>query len=104
MKEISAKEAFNLIKNNNLILLDTRTQEEYRQAHLKNSILIDLTNPEFMKKITSLNKDKNYLLYCHTGGRSMYVMQVMTSLGYKNISHIQGGIESWESQGLPIEK
>jgi predicted RND superfamily exporter protein len=45
LEDISIEEAYNLIENNtenqNFIILDIRTQEEYESGHIQNSIMID---------------------------------------------------------------
>lgn len=105
MKEISPKETSSLIsKDKSLIIIDARTPIEFHQVHIKNALLLDLTNPDLMNKLLEMDKTKPYLLYCHTGGRSFYLMQLMLGLGYKNIQHIQGGIEAWENSGYKVEK
>jgi len=100
---ISPKKAFELLSKDNVILLDTRSPEEYQESHIKNSKLIDLTNPSFMNDINKLDKNKTYILYCHTGGRSSYINQIMLNLGFQNVFNIEGGIMYWENQGLPVE-
>ena|SRR3989344_4619743 len=100
---ISPKQAFELISKKNVILLDTRTLEEYQEVHIKNSILIDLTNPGFINEIKKLDKNKTYLLYCHTGGRSTYITHLMLQLGFKNVFNIEGGILAWENSGFQVE-
>lgn len=101
---ISPRKAFELISKKGVILLDTRTLEEYQEVHIKNSILIDLTNPRFINEIKKLDKNKTYLLYCHTGGRSAYVTNLMLQLGFKNVFNIEGGILAWENSGFPVNK
>lgn len=105
IQELTPQEAFNLMhRKKELIILDTRTQEEFHQSHIKNAKLLDLSNPLIMQELQQFPKEKEYLLYCHTGGRSSYVLQIMNQIGYKKIQHIRGGLQSWEHQGLPVGK
>ncbi|HBY21614.1 MAG TPA: rhodanese-like domain-containing protein [Clostridiales bacterium] len=85
----------NLEENKNIILLDVRTVEEYKEIHIPGSILIpldEITKENMEKKIP----DKQALIYihCRSGGRSKIAYGLLRELGYTNMYDI-GGINTW---------
>ncbi|CRM33311.1 MULTISPECIES: ThiF family adenylyltransferase [Pseudomonas] len=44
------------------------------------------------------------VLYCESGKRSVYAVNALMSLGYKDVSSLRGGINNWKALGLPIEQ
>ena len=48
-------------EDNESIIIDVRTQEEYNLGHIKKSILIDINQPDlFMESISNLDKNHSY--------------------------------------------
>lgn len=93
---ISGKDAHNMIsENSDFIILDVRTEEEYNEGHIPDSILIPYT--ELEEKASSLLPDKSatILVYCRSGRRSNIAAETLFDLGYKNIYDF-GGIIDWE--------
>lgn len=79
---------------NKVYLIDVRTPEEYKEGHIKGSILIPLS--ELNEKIESSVKDKNseIIVYCRSGNRSKTASYELLELGYKNVYDL-GGIIDW---------
>ena len=75
------------------ILIDVRSNQEYREGHLQEAINI----PEFeiIKKIQKEVPKKNQLivLYCQYGGRSKNAMTIMKNIGYTNVYNLYGGLD-----------
>ena len=92
---ISVQEAKKIMDTeDNYIILDVRTVEEYNSGHIPNAILIP--NEEIKQKAESILIDKNQLIlvYCRSGRRSKQAASALTSLGYTNIKEF-GGIIDW---------
>ena len=75
-----------------IILLDIRTPSEYDTCMIKGCIHIPLN--ELNTRIDELDKSKEVVVYCHSGGRSMYVVGLLRELGF-NASNLTGGIRAW---------
>lgn len=84
------------------VILDVRTPEEYAEAHLEGSVLIDFYSPTFESELDELDKDVPYLVYCRSGNRSESAVQMMKDLGFTEVYEIEGGILSWASAGYPL--
>ena len=91
--KISPQEA-EQIMNEDVIILDVRTQEEFDGGHIINAIL--LPDYEVAEKADSILTDKNQmiLIYCRTGRRSEISAKELIEMGYTNVYDF-GGIVDW---------
>ena len=87
-----------------MVLLDVRTPREYNNGHLQEARLVDFYQEDFQKEIEKLPKDKSYLVYCHSGGRSGKAVQMMRQMGFEKVYDLKGGVAAWNEQGLPLKK
>ena len=80
---------------NDFIILDVRTEEEYDTEHIANAILIP--DYEIKEKAESIltDKDQLILVYCRSGRRSKNAASTLAMLGYTNIKEF-GGIIDWK--------
>jgi len=94
--KISAEEAKKMLDtNHNIILLDVRSEEEYKAMHIPGATLLPL--PEIGNKAVNVLPDKNavILVYCRSGARSRNASNQLVSMGYSQIYDIEGGISNW---------
>jgi len=105
---LSAKEASSLIEkhkgDSDFVILDIRTPGEYQSGHLKNAVMVDYYSKSFADEIGRLDKEKSYLVYCRSGNRSARAMDLFKKLQFQKIYHLSSGINSWNSDGLPLVK
>jgi len=105
-KSITPKDAYFLIRNNqdnqNFIIIDVRTSQEYSQGHLENAINLDYYSDLFAERLNELDKNKTYLIYCRTGNRSKKTVDLMNRLNFKNVYDLLGGIDNWSVENLPV--
>ena len=105
--KLTIKEAYNKIQENknnpDLVILDVRTQDEYKKGHIENAINIDYYSKTLKKELNKLDKSKTYLVYCRSGSRSSKTIAIMEKLGFKEIYNI-GGMIDWEKAGYPVVK
>lgn len=108
-RQVSATEAHKLILEHrsdpDFIVLDVRTPEEFAQGHLleKTPMNLNFYAPDFRERLTRLDREKTYLVYCRTGHRSGEAVNFMKELGFRRVYDLQGGIVAWQSAGLPIK-
>lgn len=86
------------------VLLDVRTPGEYSKGHIRGAKLLDYYHRDFLKRLKTLDREKNYLLYCRTGNRSGRTLAVMGKLGFKQAAHLAGGIVAWQGKGYSLVK
>ena len=91
-------------KNTQGILLDVRTPEEYNEGHLSGAINIDYKADNFEAALGQLDKDKPYYIYCKSGVRSGNTVTKMQKMGFTQVYNMDGGVEAWKAEGLPLQK
>ena len=87
-----------LQSDNPPVLLDVRTSEEYSEGHIEGSTLIDYNSSSFDSKLSELDKDESYLLYCRSGNRSGKAVHKMIGLGFTDVTNMVGGYNAWSSK------
>jgi len=81
------------------IIIDVRTPAEYEAGHIKGSQNIDSSSPTFRQDIDTLDKTKQYSVYCRSGNRSGQALKLMESLGFEDVIDLGGGIIAWGQVG-----
>ena len=91
-------------------LVDIREPEERVQnGSISGAIAAPRGMLEFYADPTSpyhraeLNPDDRIILHCASGGRSALAAATLQEMGYTNIAHLDGGLNAWKEQGLPVE-
>ena len=119
IKQIKSSEIKNFIKiNPNTILLDVRTDDEWKTAGrpntkdlgIKSYFITVSQDPSFMENVKKkINKENQVLVMCAAGGRSIIAANLLQNEGYKahNISDGcsgNGHDPGWKKSGLPSYK
>ena len=93
-EQISPQEAKKRMDNEeDVIILDVRTQEEYDSGHIKNAVC--LPNEDILGEPDILpDKGQQILVYCRSGNRSKQAAQKLADMGYENVLEF-GGILDW---------
>jgi len=84
------------------IVLDVRTEEEFKEGHIKGSTNIDFHSADFNEQVEKLDKSRSYVVYCVSGGRSAKAEQVMLDMGFEDVHSMVGGITEWKNKGFPV--
>ncbi|MBS1516515.1 MAG: rhodanese-like domain-containing protein [Bacteroidetes bacterium] len=100
-------EAYDILKkdrnSDDLVLLDVRSPREYNSGHLSGSRQINFIDRNFKDQLAELAKDKKYIVYCQSGGRSEVTVKYMKDMGFREAHNIEGGLSEWQSENLPLE-
>lgn len=75
------------------ILLDVRSNQEYKEGHLQGAI--NIPDYELRSRVQREIPKKNQLvvIYCQYGGRSRNAYNMMKNIGYTNICNLSGGLD-----------
>jgi rhodanese-related sulfurtransferase len=88
----------------NAVILDVRTEDEYNDGIIENAINIDIhKGQDFIAELESLDKNKNYYVYCRSGARSAKACEIMNELGFENAFNLLGGILDWDGEVVAPE-
>jgi rhodanese-related sulfurtransferase len=84
------------------VLVDVRTKEEWREAHVPGAVRISLDSlHDRQDALKRRYADSELLVICRSGSRSAQAAHFFESLGI-NALNVRGGINSWIRKGLPI--
>ena len=93
--KISAEEAKQIIDGDEqYILLDVRTEDEYSASRIDGAILIPNTEINTRAPVELPDKDVTILVYCRSGVRSAAASAMLAQLGYAHVYDF-GGIIDW---------
>ncbi|MEM9328966.1 MAG: rhodanese-like domain-containing protein [Bacteroidota bacterium] len=93
-----------LLKSDGVQLIDVRTPEEWSYGIIEGATKIDYYDPDFMQKVSELQKDQPVVLYCAAGGRSHQAANRLKEAGFQEIYDLGGGFRGWVAEGLPSVK
>ena len=107
LSEINADELFERLGTEDFpkIIVDVREPQEYQHVgHIKEAKLIPLG--KIVRNVDILNeyKDKEIVVLCAFGGRSMMAAQLLVREGFKDVRNLSGGIRVWQRKGYPLER
>lgn len=109
IENLTPEEAFAEHESGEALFVDIREPEE-RAANgaLSNSHHAPRGMLEFYADPTSpyhreeFDPDRRTVLYCASSGRSALAVVALRQLGYTNVAHVDGGLNSWKESGLPV--
>ena len=91
IKQITARE---LGQMKGMTVLDTRTDKEYKQGHIPGAIHVELS--EVGNKAKKLRKDKDLVVYCQNGNRSIWAIKRLMGMGFTSLYNLKGGYSAWK--------
>ncbi len=102
VNHITSREFNELIANTNGILLDVRTDSEYKNTHIPDAGNLNFYALNFRKRLNLLPRNQPIYLYCNTGYRSEKAAEILIENGYTDVYNLQHGIMEWELFNLPV--
>ena len=106
ISEISIEKAEFILKSfkgqEDFVILDVRTEEEYKNGCIKNAVNLNFEDPAFVKMLKLFDTEKIYLVYCKSGYRSRLAIELMSNMNFKKIYHMFEGIDGWKAEHLEL--
>lgn len=101
----------------NVVLLDTRTKEEYSQGAIPGSVLMDFMDNNYKNGSfksaeaikyqyveNKITKDKTVIMYCKTSVRAAETYLALYNAGYRNLKLYDGAWLEWSAdKSLPVQ-
>lgn len=99
---ITPEEAVLKINHEHGVVIDVRTEAEFKTGHILHAVHVDSTEPD--AKFKKLNKyaHKPIILVCASGRRSAQCVQRMKAQGFEKVFTLGGGLQAWKDAGLPL--
>src|SRR5215475_5884584 len=89
-------------RGDDFILLDVREKDEVRAGYIDGAVTIPRGFLEFQAAGQIPNADKDVVVYCAGGARSLLAAKVLRSMGYDQVSSMAGGITRWRDAGYAV--
>jgi rhodanese-related sulfurtransferase len=99
-EEISTAQAYEKYQQG-VFFLDVRSQAEWNQAHIAQSVLIPVD--ELQSRLSELPRDRDIVVVCLSGVRSQEGVTILRQAGFSRASWMQGGLEAWQAAGYPLK-
>ena len=109
VKRLSYDESVDLISNTQTVIIDVREESEvYNLGLIKNAVHIPRGLIEFKLSPNSPNNpvliddNTNILVYCAGGYRSALAAKSLQDMGFKKVSHVDGGFGAIKNSKFKI--
>lgn len=84
-----------------VLLLDSRSQQEYKVSHLENAYFVDYDNFE-AENFEDTDREMPVVIYCSVGYRSEKIGEKLQKMGFQQVYNLYGGIFQWKNQGYEV--
>jgi rhodanese-related sulfurtransferase len=96
--------------NKELMIVDIREECEFSRFHIKGSMLVprgileSACEDEYEDAIPDLvnGRDKEIIIICRSGLRSVLGTQMLQLMGFENVSSMKTGLRGWNDYELPL--
>lgn len=102
VKEICPTTTQEWVKNGAL-LVDVREKDEVTELAYDVPNIINIPLSEFEERFNEVPKDKDVVVVCKGGGRSLRAAGFLVNHGYTNVVNMQHGIARWVQKGFPTK-
>ena len=93
---ISARELHEkLAGDDDFVLLDVRTPEQFKYRHIEDSRVMLVTLGELRRRLAEVPRDKEIITLCALGVRSYEAQRILTGAGFKDVKFLEGGLQGW---------
>ena len=101
-ENVDVRDFAELMAKQDVVVLDVRTADEFKEGHLEGAVNIDQSQNDFMEKVkATLSADKTIAVYCRSGRRSANAAGRLAEAGYKAVN-LKGGILAWKDAKMPV--
>ncbi len=99
--EITVSEAHDLVQGGTAVLIDVREPNEWTAGHAHPAKHVPLG--ALSLRLGQLPRDREILVICRSGNRSLVGARLLTNAGFKARS-VAGGTLAWARNGLPLTR
>jgi rhodanese-related sulfurtransferase len=101
VKQVTPGEATRLLNHEDAIMVDMRTDKDYRDGHIVNAVHAPADNAA--GKLQKY-RDQSLIIYCRNGQQSVKLGGELVKQGFGSVYHLKGGILAWQQADLPLSK
>lgn len=109
INEVSTEEGIALVERG-IKILDVREPGEYLSGTIEGAlnvprgVLEPAADLEYAGANPALrdHRDDAWLIVCRSGGRAALATQVLSEMGFANVTNLLGGMNAWQEAGYPV--
>lgn len=90
--------------NEDIVILDVRTEEEYAVGHIAGSVNIPHREVSYRLDELEEYRNKPVVVYCVVGGRAGLAEGALREAGFTNLLDLTGHMTAWDSLGFPVAR
>lgn len=109
IENLTPKQVKEELSNPYAVLIDIRESEELAQngkiegsIHAPRGMLEFYADSSLPYYKPEFDKSKRLILQCASGGRSALAVKSLKEMGFQNVAHLDGGLNAWVAEGLPV--
>jgi rhodanese-related sulfurtransferase len=103
VKAVSPGEATRLLNHDNAIMIDMRSDKDYRDGHIVNAVNVPDGKGEIPATL-SKHLERPVIVYCQRGQQSTAICNRLSKQGFESVYNLQGGVLAWQKADLPLTK
>ncbi|WP_244895375.1 rhodanese-like domain-containing protein [Evansella clarkii] len=98
IEQINTDELAVLLKEdrNETFFVDVREVQEFKEGHIPEMTNVPLSS--LNENYTDIPQDKEVVIICRSGNRSLQAANILKDLGYSNITNVTGGMQKWSGE------
>lgn len=105
IKAISPTQLTLLVNRENAVVIDIRSEDEFRKGHITDAKNIKQADID-SQKLAGLEKQKDapIIVVCQAGISANKAAASLAKQGFSKVSILQGGMGAWTGASLPVVK
>lgn len=101
VESVGVAEAQRRIEQQGAFVVDVREPWEYEAGHVPGAVSIP--QADLALRLSRIPRDRDVLVVCASGRRSLRATQFLKGLGYERVMNIDGGTTAWREAGFPVD-
>jgi rhodanese-related sulfurtransferase len=102
--KLTPLQATQIINQGKTLILDVRTADEFAAGHIRDAKNIPLKELKTRTDELEKFKARPVVVVCAKGLKSAQATAQLKKAGYTEAASLLGGLDAWQSQGLPVTK
>jgi rhodanese-related sulfurtransferase len=101
VSNVGPVEATRMLSHDNAVMVDMRSDKEYREGHVVNAIHVP--SPDNLAALEKY-REKPVIVYCNSGNRSAGFCSKLRKQGFASVHNLRGGVIGWQKAELPLQR
>lgn len=103
VKDVGPGEATRLLNHENAIMVDMRSDRDFRDGHIVNALHVPAENNDMPARLGKY-RDRPVIVYCRSGNQSLSACGKLRKQGFEKVYNLKGGVLGWQQADLPVSK